>query len=149
MKGKPFPHGKTEYKALSYEEQLAYKREANKRSYRKRNPEIKHVLNRTPEEKVLRARLKSENRCTRAKRARIKWDTDLTNLVYSEAHNLRKLRNNLTSTEWHVDHIIPLKGKDVSGLHVWNNFAVIPKVNNLRKGNKNSFHEKWQEGLQA
>ena len=31
---------------------------------------------------------------------------------------------------------IPLKGKLVSGLHVWNNLAVIPASINLSKGNK-------------
>lgn len=39
---------------------------------------------------------------------------------------------------WHVDHIIPLKGRNVSGLHVTSNLQVIPGSDNMRKGN--SFH---------
>jgi hypothetical protein len=58
-----------------------------------------------------------------------------------EAQNLRKMRNIYTKFEWHVDHIIPLKGNNVCGLHVWNNFAVIPKVDNLRKGNYHPVHD--------
>ena len=67
-----------------------------------------------------------------------KWDEELTSFVFQEAQRLRKIRNICTGIEWHVDHIIPVSGTNVSGLHVWNNFAVIPKVENLRKGNKNS-----------
>jgi hypothetical protein len=41
-----------------------------------------------------------------------------------------------TGQQWHVDHIIPLRGQRVSGLHTHHNLRVIPAVENMKKGNR-------------
>lgn len=43
-----------------------------------------------------------------------------------------------TGVPHEVDHVLPLQGKSVSGLHVEANLRVIPKVENARKGNRHS-----------
>lgn len=71
----------------------------------------------------------------RKKRA-VNFDEELLSLAYNEAKRLAKLRTKITGITWSVDHIIPLKGENVSGLHVWNNLQVIPLTINKQKYNK-------------
>lgn len=63
------------------------------------------------------------------------WDCELNLFVRKESKHLRDLRTEVTGIKWSVDHIIPLKGRTVSGLDVWNNIQVIPLVDNKRKHN--------------
>jgi hypothetical protein len=44
--------------------------------------------------------------------------------------------SNLTGIKHEVDHIIPLKGKELNGTHHEENLQILPKDENRRKGNK-------------
>lgn len=52
--------------------------------------------------------------------------------------NLEKIKEIYTNCPkgFHVDHIIPLQGKLVSGMHVETNLQYLPKEKNISKGNK-------------
>ena len=98
-----------------------------KKEWKKRNP--------------LQVKVDNAKRSAIKRSANVTWDSELTDFVFEEAHHLRGLRDQAFGFRWHVDHIIPLQGKYVCGLHVWNNFAVIPAVVNLRKNNKYALSE--------
>lgn len=64
------------------------------------------------------------------------WFGELDEMVVVEAHDLAKQRELETGIKWEVDHIIPLAGRKVSGLHVASNIQVIPMTLNRKKSNR-------------
>lgn len=65
-----------------------------------------------------------------------KWLTDNDYWIMEQAYEIAALRSKLFGFEWHVDHILPLQGTTVSGLHVPTNLQVIPWLDNQKKHNK-------------
>ena len=123
-------------------------------AYRARENELQHIRRTTkgtsledPEEVRLRARAwKQANPAkviaattARKKHVKIRTPKWLTAVDFERIQNeykLAALLTKVTGTPWEVDHIYPLLGKTVSGLHVPSNLRAIQKTDNLAKSNK-------------
>ena len=64
---------------------------------------------------------------------RVLWaNRDAIAEIYAEAARLTRT----TGRSYVVDHVIPLKGRAVSGLHIASNLRIVERLENARKSNK-------------
>lgn len=59
--------------------------------------------------------------------------SELDELVFKEAVNVRDRRKELTGFDWHIDHIVPINSKAACGLHNAFNLQIVPAQWNVRK----------------
>ena len=74
------------------------------------------------------------------KQRKPKWIKDVFKEEIKIWYRRAKLLKQFTGELWEVDHIIPLNGKNVSGLHVPWNLQLLTKEQNIMKSNKHE-HE--------
>lgn len=129
-------------KEVAYDEMLAYNKE-----WAKNNPDKRAQYNRTWCSKNRdKSRLHCNKRYSYAKQARPQWADPF---LIEEAYHLAQLRTKATGIRWEVDHIIPLRGKDVCGLHVENNLQVIPRSLNASKQHRYIKQYNWSDFFKA
>ena len=99
------------------------------------NPEVKRRYKQTDKGKVKALVNDAKRRTAKIKRTPA-WLTADELWLIEQAYDLATLRTKMFGFSWHVDHVLPLQGRFVSGLHVPENLQVIPGVLNVAKANK-------------
>lgn len=106
----------------------------NRKAWAAENPDkIRGAVDKYQLENPAKTKAISAKRRADKVKASVEW---ANNFFIEEAYELAKLREKITGIKWHVDHIIPLKGKGVRGLHWEGNLQVIPAKVNMSKGNR-------------
>lgn len=107
------------------------------REYRKtRRP--KHIM--TEEQLQRKVRHNARYRAARTQSVP-SWYGEWDEFVMLEAIALAAERAECTGIAWHVDHMLPLKAKEVCGLHCAGNIQVLPATLNTHKCNRLLFTE--------
>ena len=74
----------------------------------------------------------AKRRANKLKATPVWVDVDVLNAIYIKAKQITQE----TGAMHHVDHIVPLGGKTVCGLHVPWNLQILPAADNLKKSNR-------------
>lgn len=74
----------------------------------------------------------SKRRAAEMQRTPVWADPDRIEEIYKTAADVSAE----TGIPHHVDHVMPLQGKNVSGLHHQDNLLIVPGAENLSKGNR-------------
>lgn len=99
-----------------------------------RQTHLRALKNYREKNKAIRAKLQMNRKSAKLQRTPI-WLSNFDKLKIQCYYQLAAMRNRESGQNWHVDHIIPLQGKFVSGFHVPSNLRVIPAIENMRKSN--------------
>jgi ribonuclease HII len=107
-----------------------------KNRYQNKKEEIKQYV---AKYKKLNPAIANANKAKRKSAKKLRTPMWLTDIDYERIANEYKLASiltKLTSEPWHVDHVIPLQGKIVSGFHVPANLKAIRGSENCSKQNQ-------------
>lgn len=118
-------------------------RDANKdsqairvKAWREANPEqTKHIYRDWAQRNKDKVNAKWMQRDASKKCRTPQWLNEDDLWAMEQAYDIAAKRKSQFGVDWHVDHVVPLQGKTVSGLHVPWNLQVIPALANRQKSN--------------
>ncbi len=125
----------TRYRSLS---SMCKKCKNNKNAEYRASPQGKDVIRtyrQSPEGKA-RAKRESALRKRRNRKATPKWLTKEQKQQIVDTYELMRDCRTITGEDYHVDHIVPLRGENICGLHVPWNLQVLPAYVNINKSNQ-------------
>ena len=136
-----------QYRIKNREKLAAYKKawnlenqskvqENNKKRYQDKKEQIKAYVAEYKKLNPAKANANKAKRKAAKKQRTPKWLTDIDFERIEAQYRLAEILTKLHNEPWHVDHIIPLQGKLVSGLHVPSNLQVLRGSENCSKQNQ-------------
>jgi hypothetical protein len=95
---------------------------------------LKHKAHYTKNKESYAAR--ATNRRAAKLKATPKWFSELDHIILEEMYAINMLRKDMFGIQYHIDHIVPLQGNNVSGLHYHQNWQILTAQENFKKSNK-------------
>ena len=123
------------YKKAWVESNLEKVKEDNKNRYLEKKDEIKAYVSAYKKLNPAKANANKAKRKAAKTQRTPKWLTDIDFERIETQYRLAGILTKLHNEPWHVDHVIPLQGKFVSGLHVPSNLQVLRGSENCSKQN--------------
>ena len=120
----------------SYRAECRTCRNYKAKAYRKDNPDVIKAYNSTPKRKADRASRKRLKKVCKSHNAVPNWLSQEHKQQIRDIYMHMQDCRAITGEEYHVDHIVPLQGDVICGLHVPWNLQVLPSDVNVSKSNK-------------
>jgi hypothetical protein len=109
------------------------RKEYDRKRYENKGVSIRDRVKRYRKENLPKVNAMDAAKIKKRKLSTPKWLTFIHRALIEEFYEIAAARTMQTGVEHHVDHVVPIKGKQVSGLTVPWNLQVLTAQNNLRK----------------